>query len=538
MTLDMSATPVVSAAPSTAPVDPDPARAGVLWELTGGGRFTDLAEEDLVPFEEEWPFLKALWRIDPKLVWIASWSMGYAEGEPDLAHPVRELRRRVARRGVGRSAFERLAGEANAGALLAFEFLGSSILEAHLRLETLLGRALPWEGPAAEWIHRFIWRPGADHFDLERSRIEFTLAQGAYLARTGLARIAAGTDRGFNMVELPLVLRYWSETVRGDQLPRWKNLVARAREAHAAAVAEQRAKGCRWDSGMTSTDLGGYRIHALSDSYALWREGLSMRHCIADYADPCTDDGVRVFHLQSQSSRASWTLALAPNSEDTWRVHEMRGPRNQLPDADARAVAHAWALAYGDIFPPGEHGLAPLEEDMDEEQRCPICRVPDCQTHLVATVELDEGLMGGCLYDDWGARERHIQAELLRAVLNGRPDPEWPSEIASLYDALHAVRDQFVVRDHTGESDAPWIIDDDAYADACTEIGTERLLLNYLEEWLDEQPGTVSNAYEISTAPGLSWSGTMVYADDPDAVRRRFRDEFCVLRGPKPQVRA
>lgn len=538
MTLEISSTPLVSAAPSTAPVDPDPARAGVLWELTGGGRFTDLTEEDLVPIKEEWPFLKALWHIDPKLVWIAWWSTGYAEGEPDLAHPVRELRRRVARRGVGRAAFTRLAGEANAGAFRAFEFLGSSILEAHLRLETLLGRALPWEGPAAEWIHRFIRRPGADHFDFERSGIEFTPAQGAYLARTGLARIAAGSDIGFNKAELPMVLRYWSETVRGDRLPRWKNLVERARQAHAAAVAEKHAKGCRWDSGMTATDFGGYRIDALSDSYALWREGLAMHHCIADCAEHCTGDGLRVFHLQSQSSRASWTLALAPNSADSWRVHEIRGPRNQLPDAQARAVAHAWALAYGDIFPPGDHGLAPLDEDMDEEQRCPICRVPDCQTHLVATIERGEGLMGGCLYDDWAARERHIETELRRALLSERPDPEWPSEIDSLYDALHELRGQFVVRADAGP-DAPWIIDDDDYADACTEIGIRQLLLDYLAEWLSEQPGAVSRPYEISTAPGLSWSGTMVYADNPAAVRQRFLDGFCMTApGPGREVRA
>lgn len=532
MTTERHAVPDVAAvnASRAVPADPDPARAGVIWELTDGGRLGDLDKsDDLVDNDEDWVFLEAIWRVDPKLVWIAWWSTGCAEGEPDLAHPVRELRRRVARRGVGRSTFARLAGDSNAAALRVFEHLGTSILEAHLRLETLLDQALPWEGPGAEWVHRFLWRPDADHFDFERSRIEFTPAQGAYLVQTGLARIGADSFREFVDDELPMVLRYWQEITQGHRLPRWENLLARARRAHADAVASERAKGCRWDSGLATSDFGGYRISALSDSYALWREGLSMRHCIADYAERCVDDGLRVFHLQSESSRDCWTLALAPDADDEWRVHEIRGPRNRVADADARAVAQAWALAYAGIFPPGENGLAPLDDDEadDDEQRCPICLEPDYQEHLVATLELDEGVMGGCLYDHWDDCVRRIEAELQEALLCGRPNPEWPSELDSIYAALLAVRDQIVVEDRAGEPDAEWVIDDDAFSDACCEIGTTRLLLNYLEEWLGEQPGTESRRYEISTAPCLTWVGTTFHARNPEPIRQRFLKEFC-----------
>ena len=81
------------------------------------------------------------------------------------------------------------------------------------------------------------------------------------------------------------------------------------------------------DFGLTDTEFGGYRIRALSDSYALWQEGLAMRHCIADYVERCVDDGLRVFHLQSEGSRDCWTLALEPDSGVEWRVHELRGNR-------------------------------------------------------------------------------------------------------------------------------------------------------------------------------------------------------------------
>lgn len=536
MTIDSTRSPGTTRAKSSASGQPRPldrgsasatpmdhvARTGVIEELTDHGRFGDLAPEDLVPNDEDWLFYEALWRIDPKLVWIAAWA-GCGEGAPDVAHPVRELRRRVAGRGVGRSAFARLAGEANAAGLKAFEFLGNSIVEGHLRLETLLDQALPWEGPAGEWIHR--WRPCARHFDYERSRIEFTPAQAAYLVKVGLDRMAAGSFQGFLDVEFPVVLRYWAEIVRGDRLARWETLLERARLAHAQAMESERAKGCRWDSGVETTLFDGYRITALSDSYALWREGLAMRHCIADYAQRCIDDGLRVFHLQSESTRDRWTLALAPESEDAWRVHEIRGPRNLLADAQARVIAQAWALAYGVTFPPGEHGLEPLFDEDDGELRCAVCTVPDCQDHLVANLEVSEGMMDGCLYDDWEARRGSIDAELQQALLADRPNPEWPSELASIFDALREARERFIVQ---AGAAGEWMIDNDAWHDACCEINIDRLLLDYLKEWLSSQPETVFRRYEISTAPGLSWLGAMVYADDPEAVRQRFLREFCV----------
>lgn len=525
------------AAPST---HCEAARAGVLAELADWGRPGDARSVRGLVQEDEWPLLEAVWRIEPRLVWIAWWSGGCSSPAPDLRHPIRELKRRLARRGIGRGAWKRLVGAANADALALFKRGGGKALEAHLRLETLLDRALSFAGAEGEWVQRFEWRwAPVGHFTLERSDVQLPPSQAARLLELGLARLADDSFEAFANEELPLVLRYWRQIVPGPRLPRWDKLLARARAAHDDALASEHAKGCRWDSGLATTEFGGHRIDALSDSYALWREGLAMRHCIADYAARCIDDGLRVFHLQSETSRSCWTLALAPDSGDEWRVHEIRGPRNRVADAAARALAQAWALAYAGIFPPGANGLAALDEDTgedeDDEQRCPICDAVDCQEHLVATVELDEGLMGGCLYDDWDDRVREVEAELQRALLGGHSNPEWPSEVASIHAALLEVRDQFVVEDDPGEPDAQWIIDDDAFADACCEIGTTRLLLNYLEEWLDEQPGTVSRHYEISTAPGLSWIGNTFHARDPEAIRQRFLKAFGVATVPPGQ---
>jgi len=75
---------------------------------------------------------------------------------------------------------------------------------------------------------------------------------------------------------------------------------------------------------------------------------------------------------------------------------------------------------------------------------------------------------------------------------------------------------------------------------ATHEIGTTRLLLNYLEEWIDEQPGTVSRRYEISTAPGLTWVGTTYHTRDPEPIRQRFLKEFCLGPAllPEPEVQS
>lgn len=505
-----------------------PARAGVIWELTDGGRLGDLdCPEDLVSDDsDEWPFLEAVWRADPKLVWIAWWTMSCGIGAPDLARPIRELRRRAAQRGVSRSTWKRLTGESIAAALLMFEILGTSVLEAHLRLESLLKRALPFEGLSAQWTRRFLWRPDADHFDFARSRVELTQTQGAYLAGVGLASIAAGNFHVFYMDEFPLVLRYWRDIVDGRRLPPWESLLARARAAQDRAAVAKGAKTRRWDSGLVEYELGGYRITALSDSFALWCEGLTMRHCIADYADRCIADGLRVFHLHGAQSSSGWTLALEPERSDKWCIHEIRGPNNGLPCPEARAIAADWARAYAGIFPPGKNGLTPVDDD--PAVRCPVCGGTGCDEHLLAIIESNGCLVDGRLCDLWDVRSAEIQEVLQWALLNERPNHKWPSEVDGIYAALMAQRHHLVIEDYPADPDFEWVIDEEGFREAWCDIDADRLLLNYLEEWLGEQTTTISSSCEISLEPGLSSSGRRFHAADPEPALKRFAKEFCV----------
>ena len=52
--------------------------------------------------------------------------------------------------------------------------------------------------------------------------------------------------------------------------------------------------------------------------------------------------------------------------------------------------------------------------------------------------------------------------------------------------------------------------------------------------------GIIANDYLISTAPGMTWSGTVFHARDPEPIRQRFLKEFCVgtARVPEQEVQA
>ena len=162
--------------------------------------------------------------------------------------------------------------------------------------------------------------------------------------------------------------------------------------------------------------------------------------------------------------------------------------------------------------------------------RCPVYGNEHCEAHLLATIEDDEGLVGGCLNGEWDSREEHIKGELQDALLAGRANPDWRSEVDGIYHELLARRADLVIPDPDADTDdeAAPIIDEDSFSDAWLDIGAQKVLLSYLDEWLDSLPGILRKAHEIAHSPGLTWSGTAYYAVDPKPIPQRFVDEFCV----------
>ncbi|MCB1602963.1 MAG: hypothetical protein KDI66_23325, partial [Xanthomonadales bacterium] len=112
LTVDPSG--AAGAAPST---DSDPARAGVLHELSDWGRPGDADSVRHLVSADDWPFLEAVWRVEPGLVGIAWWSTSFSLPPQDLSQPIRLLKARLARRGIGRGAWKRLVCESRPQAL-------------------------------------------------------------------------------------------------------------------------------------------------------------------------------------------------------------------------------------------------------------------------------------------------------------------------------------------------------------------------------------------------------------------------------------
>ena len=151
---------------------------------------------------------------------------------------------------------KRLVSESRPQALALFKSGGGKALESRLRLETQLNRALPMpvrrrngcadsNGAGRRW----------GIFTLDRSGVQLTTAQAAHLLELGLSRLANGDFRGTRDRRTPLVIRYWKDIVPGPRIPRWDKLLTRARASHEHAGAAQRGESCRWDSGMTSSEL-------------------------------------------------------------------------------------------------------------------------------------------------------------------------------------------------------------------------------------------------------------------------------------------
>jgi len=519
---------------------PDPAEAGVLEALSyWAWPSNENSAQQLVP-EAEWPLLKAVWRIEPGLVWLAWWSGKFNASAADTSRPIRELRRRLAAAGVCRSSWRRLLGEANTAALSLYKRRGSKALESHVRLEALLGIPLPYSGAAGEWVRSFVWESApTPHFWRQGSDAQLAPTHAQRLVVEGLSRLKQGNFDCFRRNELRLVLRYWTAIVR-DRLARWSTLVARAIAAHENELQPRLGQRCHWDSGMIDIKFAGFRITALSNNYALWREGQAMRHCIGGDAKYCAE-GRRVFHLQADDTHDSWTLALAPDGNTAWQVHEICGERNRPPTPKVLEVAAAWANAYAGIFHPHVGGRAldyEVEEDWyeveeawyedgDEDDReesllCSVCGAENCETHLLAEIQYDHKVVGGRLQYMWEARVNELQRMLNKWIVTERADSRWPAEIYEIYAAI-VWRSYDLLGSDASDNDR--LVSDELFAEAWIDIGADETLIIYLTEWIDAQPGT-HKSYDFGAAPDLIGFNSTCHALDVESIVIKFVNEF------------
>lgn len=496
--------------------------AEALWRLAAPlhrdepRRFVGLAKD-----ERHWQLLAGLHAIDPSLA-----ALGFATGKTLAAakteRPVRALRQALSKLGVSRAVWRDLVQYRLSEAHRLFEAVGHDAVISHLCLASALGEPLPLDGPVADWVAQFQMQANdRKRWSLAVGRWDVSMALAVRMLREGLKRLNAGTFEAFAEEELPVVAAWRDKLGQGAARAKWATLLSRARAAEAAAARALTAEGQRWETGMTRREFAGVHLTALGDGVALWREGLRMRHCVGDYAERCLSGMNRVFHLDTGDGGRGWTLALRADGEGGWTLDDLRGLQNALPPPPLRFLAKEWACEYREVFESD-----PTVLDDERPEICAICRSEWCDAHLVISTDVDEGVLGGVFYGEdknLGDALKEAVTELLLA--GTKPPPHWPTEWTSVYDELAEIpKDELFDLIDEEEEEPRWEAGD-AFCDAWLNCNAPRAIVSWIEEWVMDQRGTRSKYTEISTAPGLSWAGWSVYADNPQAIFDQFNQE-------------
>lgn len=156
------------------------------------------------------------------------------------------------------------------------------------------------------------------------------------------------------------IRRGWAHLAR--QAAIWKEDVT---------MSEQNAT--RWVSLLPRTEIDGYQVTALTSFYQLWREGVSLRHCIGDaqYRRRCEEGAMCIFSI-SRADRKVATLSLAC-PDGAWVVHDIRGFANQAVGKPLAALGETVAASYNAMkkmneSSNAEQAVAPPMSTPGEEQ--------------------------------------------------------------------------------------------------------------------------------------------------------------------------
>jgi hypothetical protein len=350
------------------------------------------------------------------------------------------------------------------------------------------------------------------------------------LLLTAEQRLADGQLQAFLDHELVDVLT-WLKCERlsldANQLRQgWTYLTKRAASWCAEQEAEKRS-GVSWHSILPVMELAGYHLVPLSNAYELWREGVSMRHCIGneDFTESCDLNELRVFSIRHEDRRVA-TLSIR-RTEGGWVGDQTLGFANQPVEGHLVGLEHEVAERYNDlakVLDPESLGAELSrcvardddgEPDADEdepfaENACPICGVAgdDCG-HVVAMYDVTFGeLEGGALYDAYDGIRDAIERGIRRTIgtddwIFGVSDDIYriPSEVPS--GATDEEIDQ-ILANHSGEIKALIF---DRLETCCPDVVTT--------EW----------EFDAQRPGGCSWYKGY-WANDPEAVVDWLRAEF------------
>lgn len=469
-------------------------------------------------------FLDALEKIEPGLLWLGWLLVSRAGKEVETTQPVSWMRKRLSEAGLGRAFWRTLVQRDPAEfARLYAEHDVQSLkpLVRHWQREQWIGQSIPLQGPVFAWMYRFGLGSDASRLitfaDLEMNR-DVALA----IAFEGVQRLqtdtfGAGTFEVFEQDQLSAVLA-WIDVigpvVDTDLRKRgWNRLERDVRRWASEQDARTEQRGPAWPCIITEPfAFEGYRLTPLTDTYALWREGVLMHHCIGTYSAQCASGTTLVLHVEPPEGGRGYTLALAGTYDGGWRCLDIRGIANVYPGKPVQDWVDR-LCAWLDRTRPD--APLPIEDEESDPNACPICRGEYCGEHLVANHDFGWPGVTGEIRSHWDDAYGRATGILREAYLRGQLHTQAGSELDAMLELIQ--------RDGRDRSEEDF---DEACANQGIELKVEALLL----ELLCRLPGVVERYYQ--TDGMLSSSGYNYYAADPETIIRQWYAS--VLRHVRP----
>ena len=130
----------------------------------------------------------------------------------------------------------------------------------------------------------------------------------------------------------------------------WRGLLRRSQEWHqieAVRTAErmiQEGEFLEWESLVSTVEQENLQAIPLCNSTDLAMETVMMKHCVAEYTARCQKGESRIFSI-TQNGRRTATMEIN-RQQDTWKVHQVRGPMNVEPGDTAKSLARLVAREY------------------------------------------------------------------------------------------------------------------------------------------------------------------------------------------------
>ncbi len=166
------------------------------------------------------------------------------------------------------------------------------------------------------------------------------------------------------------------------------------------------------------------------------------------------------------------------------------------------------------------------DESYEAKSMCPICAMEYCTEHLVI-VFADGHPHAGVLEHEWADIVRALKLRLVEAWLAGEKKIDGPRDLTKLLRWFTDIDRKKVIKEVTGEPDCndPTFWSEEVHE----KLGLDGNLDQEIEEIMVEALHNVDKTAEVSHSyehGPCVFSGSEIYASNPQAVVRRFRMVF------------